>query len=52
MWRSFFNDFSGHDFSHMERVAKIEGSDSFICEAAGWLHDVQELILKCDLFIK
>lgn len=43
----FCDDFSGHDFFHMERVAKMstyisqrESADHFICEAAGWLHDV------------
>lgn len=45
--RLFKDDFSGHDFFHMERVAKMatyiaqkEFADCFICEAAGWLHDV------------
>lgn len=43
----FHDDVSGHDFFHMERVAKVaryishkESSNHFICEAAGWLHDV------------
>ena len=41
------SDTSGHDWSHIERVvnttktiAKAEGTDLFICEAAALLHDV------------
>lgn len=41
------SDTSGHDWSHIERVvnttktiAKVEGADLFICEAAALLHDV------------
>ena len=41
-------DTSGHDWSHIERVvnttrmiAKAEGADLFICEAAALLHDVR-----------
>ena len=41
------SDTSGHDWSHIERVvnttktiAKAEGADLFICEAAALLHDV------------
>ena len=41
------SDASGHDWSHIERVvnttktiAKAEGADLFICEAAALLHDV------------
>ena len=41
------SDTSGHDWSHIERVvnttkaiAKSEGADLFICEAAALLHDV------------
>ena len=40
-------DTTGHDWSHIERVvnttktiAKAEGADLFICEAAALLHDV------------
>lgn len=43
----FHDDATGHDFYHMERVARMakmiameEGADSFICESASWLHDV------------
>ncbi|WP_090083938.1 HD domain-containing protein [Lentibacillus persicus] len=43
----FDEDPTGHDFFHMKRVARMarfiavkEGSDLFICEAAGWVHDV------------
>ena len=41
------SDTSGHDWSHIERgvnttktIAKAEGADLFICEAAALLHDV------------
>ncbi|MYL32816.1 HD domain-containing protein [Pontibacillus yanchengensis] len=40
---------TGHDFEHMKRVANMaayiadeEGADPFICEMAGWLHDVTD----------
>lgn len=43
----FYDDASGHDYFHMERVAKMaiyistkESANHFICEAAGWLHDI------------
>ncbi|MBH0229517.1 HD domain-containing protein [Halobacillus yeomjeoni] len=43
----FNKDATGHDFEHMERVAvwsrnlaKIEGADPYLCELAGWLHDI------------
>lgn len=43
----FHNDHTGHDYYHMKRVAHMarqlaidEEGDLFICEAAGWLHDV------------
>ncbi|NBJ69969.1 MULTISPECIES: HD domain-containing protein [Clostridia] len=45
--RLFRDDITGHDYYHMQRVAHLarliaeeEGADSFICEAAAWLHDV------------
>ncbi len=45
--RGLDSDTSGHDWSHIERVvnttktiAKAEGADLFICEAAALLHDV------------
>lgn len=45
--RNFNQDSSGHDVEHMKRVAvwakKIaikEGDDPFLCEVAGWLHDI------------
>ncbi|MDC3415328.1 HD domain-containing protein [Aquibacillus salsiterrae] len=47
VYRKFSQDFTGHDYYHMRRVAKmakhiaeIEGGDLFISEAAGWLHDI------------
>lgn len=43
------SDFSGHDIAHIERVVgyakfiqKKEGGDSFLIEAAAWLHDVED----------
>ncbi|MBR3120823.1 HD domain-containing protein [Oceanobacillus profundus] len=43
----FQADESGHDYFHMERVARIsrkiaevEQANVFLCEAAAWLHDV------------
>ena len=40
---------TGHDYEHMKRVANMaayiaehEGADPFICEMAGWLHDVTD----------
>lgn len=43
----FHDDATGHDFYHMERVARMaktiavkEGADSLICESAAWLHDI------------
>ncbi|GGJ46213.1 HD domain-containing protein [Virgibacillus salexigens] len=64
----FSDDYTGHDFFHMERVAttagkiaKIEDADLFICEAAAWLHDVgdaklftdpEETIKELDLFLQ
>lgn len=45
--RVLSSDTTGHDWSHIERVvnttktiAKVEGADLFICEAAALLHDV------------
>lgn len=47
VYNLFQDDATGHDFYHMERVARMaktiaveEGADSFICESAAWLHDV------------
>ncbi|MCT2537324.1 HD domain-containing protein [Aquibacillus koreensis] len=47
VFQLFHEDATGHDFEHMKRVATMarklaeeEGADSFIAEAAGWLHDV------------
>jgi uncharacterized protein len=38
---------SGHDYTHMERVARWssdlavkEGADPYLCEVTGWLHDI------------
>lgn len=43
----FQHDETGHDFYHMQRVARLakeialyENADSFICELAAWVHDV------------
>ncbi|MFC7320643.1 HD domain-containing protein [Halobacillus campisalis] len=43
----FAEDPTGHDYYHMDRVAKWslaiahdEGADLFVAEAAGWLHDI------------
>lgn len=43
----FHRDVTGHDFFHMQRVAKMakqiaikEKANQFICEASGWLHDI------------
>ncbi|SFJ99057.1 uncharacterized protein SAMN04487936_10650 [Halobacillus dabanensis] len=46
--KKYFNqDSSGHDVEHMKRVAVWarnlaieEGEDPFLCEVAGWLHDI------------
>ena len=63
----FHRDVTGHDFDHMKRVAimakKIAediDADSFICEAAAWLHDIgdrklfsnpEEAIKKMNIFL-
>lgn len=54
-YQLFHNDPTGHDYEHMRRVAlmakkiaKEEGSDPFLCEAAGWLHDVGDRKLFSD----
>src|SRR5690625_3071795 len=43
----FHNDATGHDYFHMQRVADMakqlalqEKANTFICEAAGWIHDI------------
>lgn len=43
----FNDDVTGHDFAHMKRVAFMarylaeqEQADPFICESAGWVHDI------------
>ncbi|MFB1049359.1 HD domain-containing protein [Paraliobacillus sp. JSM ZJ581] len=45
----FQHDATGHDFTHMERVAKLanylarkENADNFLAEMAAWLHDVTD----------
>lgn len=45
--KHFNQDSSGHDVEHMKRVAVWarniaieEGDDPFLCEVAGWLHDI------------
>ncbi|GGB33076.1 HD domain-containing protein [Virgibacillus dakarensis] len=51
----FQDDATGHDFFHMKRVARMarliakeENADTFICEAAAWLHDVGDHKLFAD----
>lgn len=51
----FADDVTGHDYFHMQRVAKLarfiakkEGADLFICEAAAFLHDVGDPKLCTD----
>lgn len=53
----FAEDASGHDYSHMKRVAKMakriaeaEQANPYISEIAGWLHDVgdQKLFVNPD----
>lgn len=46
-WTAFKADSTGHDFFHMKRVAQMAvrlahetNGNPFICEAAGWLHDI------------
>lgn len=43
----FHSDATGHDFYHMQRVANMakklalsENKNPFICEVAGWIHDI------------
>ena len=47
VYNLFHDDATGHDFCHMERVARMaktiavkEGANLFICESVAWLHDV------------
>lgn len=47
VYNLFHRDVTGHDFFHMQRVAKMakqiavkEKANQFICEASGWLHDI------------
>lgn len=47
VYNKFKSDTTGHDFQHMQRVAKnavylasVENVDPFICEVAGWVHDL------------
>lgn len=47
VYHLFHKDGTGHDYYHMKRVAGMaksisleENGDPFICEAAGWMHDI------------
>lgn len=55
VYNLFHDDVTGHDFFHMKRVARTakaianrEQADPFICEAAGWIHDVGDRKLFTD----
>lgn len=55
VYQRFQHDATGHDYAHMERVAKMshyiaenEGADPFLAEIAGWLHDVADAKLTED----
>ncbi|HLR51345.1 MAG TPA: HD domain-containing protein [Candidatus Avamphibacillus sp.] len=68
IYSKFHHDETGHDFYHMARVAEMaklisisENADSFICEVAGWVHDIgdhklfnhpNEEIEKMKVFLK
>lgn len=47
VYQEFHGDVSGHDYYHMQRVARMakylaekEQGDPFICEIAAWVHDI------------
>ncbi|MFD1336289.1 HD domain-containing protein [Oceanobacillus iheyensis] len=47
--QKFANDYTGHDYYHLQRVVKNaikiatdEGADLFITTAAAWLHDITD----------
>ncbi|GGM23244.1 phosphohydrolase [Paraliobacillus quinghaiensis] len=47
IYQRFNTDTTGHDYYHMRRVAKManylaiqEQIDPFLCEIAGWVHDI------------
>ncbi|SDJ68363.1 HD domain-containing protein [Sediminibacillus albus] len=53
----FQNEGTGHDYYHMKRVALMargfareENADTFVAEAAGWLHDIGDKKLFNDPF--
>ncbi|WP_246366866.1 HD domain-containing protein [Paraliobacillus salinarum] len=55
VYQRFQHDSTGHDYAHMERVAKMshyiakkEDADPFLAEIAGWLHDVADSKLTDD----
>lgn len=55
VYELFHDDVTGHDYYHMERVARVairiakdEGANEFICEAAAWVHDVGDNKLFAD----
>lgn len=68
VYNLFHDDTTGHNYYHMKRVAKMakfisleEHGDSFISEAAGWLHDVgdkklfdkpEKALKEMDAFLK
>lgn len=54
-YKQFSDDTTGHDFEHMQRVARMakeiaeeESSDPFLSEAAAWLHDIGDRKLFTD----
>lgn len=55
IYKIFQKDVTGHDFFHMERVAKMakhiavqNNADPFICEVSGWVHDIGDYKLFND----
>ena len=55
VYHIFDGDVTGHDYFHMERVARLakhiaknENANEFICEVAAWVHDVGDHKLFAD----